>query len=216
MEPIPSKVSSCRSSRARRPHGVVLGVLAALMMTAGCVGTGPFVGSGDPPQASKVCQIVTTWNREVEFTPDPTHGGAPIPGLSGRLYLFGPEINFPLVGDGSITVDLYNDAPKTPDGKPVLMEEWRIDRDTLKRLLRKDMIGWGYTLFLPWGTYHPEVTQVHLIVRYEPLNGLPLFAPISPLTLEHPANDSRTTFKVSNSQQVLKPPSPPVKPGGQP
>lgn len=217
MESLPQKVSSHRLLRARCSRGAALGMLGVLMTTTGCVGLGPFALPSDPPPTGKVCQIVTTWNREVEFPPDPTHGGAPTPGISGRLYLFGPEINFPLVGDGSITVDLYNDAPKTPDGKPVLLEEWRIDKETLRRLLRKDMIGWGYTLFLPWGTYKPEITQVHLIVRYEPLAGVPLYAPISPLTLENPSNESNhTTCKMSSSQQVVKSASPPAKPNGQP
>jgi hypothetical protein len=60
-------------------------------------------------------------------------------------------------------------------------------------------------LFLPWGTYKPEITQVHLTVRFDPPSGLPQFAPTSPLTLENPASEIHSTFKVTNSQQVVNP-----------
>ena len=43
-------------------------------------------------------------------------------------------------------------------------------------MLHKDAVGWGYTLFLPWGTYQPEITQAQLRLRYEPVNGAPLYA----------------------------------------
>jgi hypothetical protein len=98
------------------------------------------------------------------------------------VYLFGPEIGFPVVGDGALVVDLY-DETGTPERPAVLREEWRLDPVTLKRLLRRDTIGWGYTLFLPWGSYRPEVTRVRLKVRYQPAEGAPLFAEGSPIDL---------------------------------
>ena len=67
------------------------------------------------------------------------------------------------------------------------MEEWRIDKDTLKRLFKKDIVGNGYTLFLPWASCRPEVTKVHLTVRYNPVaGGAPLWAQTALLTIEHP------------------------------
>jgi hypothetical protein len=130
---------------------------------------------------------VATWSHDVVTTPDPVHNGTPTPGLAGRLYLFGPEIGYPLVGDGSLSVDLYDEGPKVNGGTPVLLEQWHIDKDTLRRLLKRDMIGWGYTLFLPWGTCKPEITRINLKMRYEPLKGYPLFTDSGPLTLAHGA-----------------------------
>jgi hypothetical protein len=121
----------------------------------------------------------------VTYTPDPARGGVPAPGLVGRLYLFGPNVDFPKVGDGGVVVDLYNETPAADGKSHVLLEQWRFDPDTLKRLLKRDMIGWGYTLFLPWGTCSPAVTHVQLQLRYEPRKGAPLFAPPISLTLEH-------------------------------
>ena len=33
------------------------------------------------------------------------------------------------------------------------------------------MVGDGYTLFLPWETYRPEITQIKLQMAYVPHNG---------------------------------------------
>src|SRR4051812_47005530 len=81
--------------------------LAALLplLTAGCVTMDkvwPCCG-GEKPPCGPVHQVIVTWNNEVMRAADPTHNGALVPGIGGRLFLFGPEIGFPLAGDGSIT-----------------------------------------------------------------------------------------------------------------
>ena len=91
------------------------------------------------------------------------------------MYLFGEGHDCPLIGDGCVVVDLYETLPGVVTSE-VPLEEWRFDRDTLKRLLRRDAVGWGYTLFLPWGTYRPDLSHVEIRVRYEPVKGLPLYA----------------------------------------
>src|SRR5581483_612242 len=65
------------------------------------------------------------------------------------------------------------------------LEEWRIDSDTLKRLGKRDMLGWGYTLFLPWSTYRPDVGQVRMKLAYVPVKGTPIFSE-SVVTLNRP------------------------------
>jgi len=159
-------------------------------------------GQSDRPTGA-ICQVAATWKNDVLFTPDPTHGGNPIPGLAGRLYLFGPEMGTPLIGDGTLIVDLFDEAnPKKDDnGNPTPLEEWRIDKETLRRLERRDVVGWGYTLFLPWATYKPEITQVHLKVCYQPAKGMPYYAYSSPMTL----GDGDTKVGL---EQVSYPPKP--------
>jgi len=179
--------------RGRLPYEVILGcrnvcptgLLALLALTAGCVSLGSLVPGEDKPPMGDICQVMATWNNQVVFTPDPTHNGDPTPGIAGRLYLFGPTFGYPVAGDGCLVVDLYLDPPgtTTPIAGATPVEEWRIDKDTLHRLLRKDAIGWGYTLFLPWGTYKREINQVRLRVRYQPAQGTPLFAETPRLTL---------------------------------
>jgi hypothetical protein len=164
---------------SRLPHGLAGVAVLALLLSAGCTALDPFVSGGNGPPAGAVYQVVATWNNQVAYAPDPAHGGAPTPGLAGRMYLFGPQIDFPLQGDGSVVVDLYDET----GDKPVMLEEWRFDHDTLRRLLREDMIGWGYTLFLPWGTYKADVKRVRLRLCYQPASGSPLYAENAPMTL---------------------------------
>lgn len=161
------------------------GLAAALMLTlaTGCVTMDALLLGDDAPPTDPPCQVVATWTNQVIFTPDPTHNGEPTPGLAGRVYLFGQTVGRPVAGNGTLTIDLFQDAHPSAGKSPLPLEEWRIDRDTLQRLLRRDPIGWGYTLFLPWATYRPEISHVHLKVRYDPVNGTPLFASGAPLTL---------------------------------
>jgi hypothetical protein len=156
-----------------------------------------------------VCQVVATWNHQVVFAPDPTHGGTPTPGLAGRLYLFGPEVSFPLVEEGSLIVDLFDDTkPATGDGQPLPLEEWRLDPSTLKRLVKRDMIGYGYTLFLPWGTYKPEINQIHLKVRFATAKGNSYYADSGRVSLDkaiEPVTHSATEMSKSNAPSPAGP-----------
>ena len=133
--------------------------------------------------ASQPCQAVMTWSHRVTYAPDPVHNGVPAPGLVGRLYLFDEQVKDPLLGDGGIFVELFDDGGPQPGG--VKIEEWTIDKDTLKRLAKKDTFGMGYTLFLPWGSYRTNLSKVHLALRYDPEKGAPLFAEPASFTIDH-------------------------------
>jgi len=158
---------------------------------------------------------VTTWTGQLEHGPDPTRSGAQVPGLAGRLYLFGPEIGTPLEADGKATVDLYDETPRAAGCQPVLVERWNFDKDTLKLLLRKDTIGWGYTLFLPsWEAYRPDMTQVRVKVCYQPAQGSPLYT-------EHAMTlNAVQDFHVSSKSTPIMPTTPAVaaatRPGARP
>jgi hypothetical protein len=172
-----------------------------LLSNSGCVFL-PKTSSDDAMPHGPVSQIVATWNHQVVFVPDPVHGGNEEPGLAGRLYLFGPEISYPLIDEGSVVVDLFDDTKPAGEGQPVPLEEWRLNPDTLKRLAKRDMIGWGYTLFLPWGTYKPEISQVHLKVRYVTAKGIPFFAESGPLSLNSPATAAHHVTTVASKSNV--------------
>jgi hypothetical protein len=176
MEPAPRL-------RSARPQTVV-GLL--LLLLTGCVTTQPLSSWVDEIKPhGPACQVVVTWQPEVLQAPDPVHGGAPSPCLAGRLYLFGQEIKEPQVGNGQVVVDLYDETPVL-EGKPaVMLEQWRLDKDTLKRLAKKDVIGWGYSLYLPWGTYKPEIAQVRLRLRYEAPGAVPLYNESAPIILKN-------------------------------
>lgn len=157
-----------------------------LVLTAlsGCAITQPHMLFSKTAPAEPA-QVVATWSNRVSFVPDPANNGVPAPGIAGRVYLFGPTPDFPMSGNGNMVVDLYDDSPRNGQPSSVHLEQWRFDPATLQQLFKKDTIGMGYTLFLPWGTYRPDIKIVHLAVKYEPLNGTPLYAPIGKVSLEH-------------------------------
>lgn len=178
MESLPKK----EVSRTRR---AVLPLLAAslLLAAAGCVTTDAFVHEERAPTGAP-CHLVVNWKKQVYFTADPTRGGAPMPGLVGRLYLFDKKVSNPIGAPGGLIVDLYDCSQATGGRQPVQIEQWRFDKDTLARLLVKDGIGWGYTLFLPWGSIRPDLRALQFRVRFEPEGGTPLYAEICHVHLQ--------------------------------
>jgi hypothetical protein len=94
----------------------------------------------------------------------------PTPGLAARVYLVGDNLTKMPAGDGSLTVTLYDAAqPLTENAKP--NQVWTIDPASLRQVLKKDGVGWGYDLWLPWHGYRPEIVRVRLIVKYESAKG---------------------------------------------
>jgi hypothetical protein len=126
---------------------------------------------------------VVTWKPQAIQGVDTVHDGRVAVGLAGRAWLLGPDGGTPLVGDGNLTVELYVDPP-APGAAPQLLETWTLDHDSLhKKCLKRDMVGWGYNLVLPWSTYRPEITHVLMRVCYRPVNGSPLYTALQPVTL---------------------------------
>lgn len=206
MESLPMELN-----RARPRLWLIIALAISPILPAGCVTMAPFLGKNAGSDAG-ICQVVTVWNPTVVYAPDPARGGVPSPGLVGRLYLFGPQIDFPRAGDGSLTIDLYKETNKDDVNTRVLLEKWHIDKDTLQRLMKRDPIGCGYTLFLPWGTYRPDITHLHLKLCYEPVKGAPLYAPASSLTLEPPEEAVQETSAAARSpaQRIESP----IRPAG--
>ncbi|HLJ95942.1 MAG TPA: hypothetical protein VKU02_22395 [Gemmataceae bacterium] len=190
-------------SQSSKPFA--FGLLPFAFCLAGCVSVGSFVNPGAESADNVPCQVVAAWNPAVVKTPDPVHDGDETPGLVGRIYLFGADVGCPLLGDGTLCVTLYDDtAGPAPKGTPPL-EEWQFDHVTLKRLQRRDPIGWGYTVFLPWGTYRPEINRVHLKVRYTPQKGGPLFAASAPMTLGDSEPLKKATTSVAQNYKRNEP-----------
>jgi hypothetical protein len=198
------------------------GLIALLLLAApGCVllDTCKSCKTDAPPSPGPVHQVVATWSNQVHYAPDVVNGGIPTPGFVGRLYLFGPEIDHPQVGDGCLTVELYDEGGPRAGVEPV--ERWTFDAATLHRLLRKDIVGWGYTLWLPWGGCRPDVARVHLAAQYTPAAGTPLYAPGAAMTLDHsaapPGHGVATASATAPARVAPAPPRPqPPAPGHDP
>jgi hypothetical protein len=133
-----------------------------------------------------VDHMMVFWNNELMITQDNLNGGAPLPGLVGRLQLLNEDTGRQVEAHGKVMVCMFDMTP-VPSGKPAIkVAEWSFDEKSLKQLKKKkiDTFGGGYTLFLPWDTYRPDVKQVQLQVAYIPTDGPPRYGEPSKLTLQ--------------------------------
>jgi hypothetical protein len=146
----------------------------ACLVVAGCV-THQTLNPIDPgPPPVGVDSVAAFWEKRVQWGSDPLHGDKRTPGLAGRVLLFAPNSKgdlLPVAGDGDLIVDLFDDASQLAGQPPRNLEKWIIKNDTLKKRMNKDLVGVGYSLELPWSTYKPEITRIHLRVTYQPPKG---------------------------------------------
>ena len=144
---------------------------ALLGLLGGCVGmdVNP-LGCDGPPAPGVPCQVTALWDHQIHFTADPTHGGVQVPALGGRVYLFGPEIKYPMTGDGKLQVEVY-DGTAPPGAAVAPLQVWQFDPGTMQRLLKRDFVGWGYTIPLVWPDLPPTVRSVRMKVCYQPAKG---------------------------------------------
>jgi hypothetical protein len=168
-------------NRAQRLAALAVG-LAAM---AGCVSTDKAPEAPPPPGAA--CQLMAVWQPTVYWTPDPTRNGALNPTLAGHVWLFGQEVGFPVVGDGSLVVSLYEGISQ-PGVEQQPIEIWQLDAVSLRKYLKKDGLGWGYNVCLPWSTYRRDLNHIQMRVRYDPPNGAALFSDTASLALNPDPN----------------------------
>jgi hypothetical protein len=199
-----------RAERSAAASRLGWGIAALVLVCAsGCVTTGSMFACLDPdaPPAGTPTQVYFTPHPQVIFPPDIRHNGTPIPALAGRVYLFGPNLGRPMAGDGKVVVELYDPARPPVNGQAVPLTVWTLDQEMLKPGLHRDSsIGWGYTVVLPWEQYRPDITQVLIRVRYEPVKGTPLFTETQLVKFD-PAQvqDFQVSNKTGQASEVLKP-----------
>lgn len=179
-------------SSRRTPQKLFPSLLAALLVSglAGCtqfqaVCTNKWLDVAwvDPGSSQKVHDVLSYWHNQIVVTQDPVRSLAPLPGLAGRVMLFNEETGQSLDAQGKVIVMMY-DVPAAKGGQPKQLGKWTFPAESLKRLKRKDRISDGYTLFLPWEDYRPEIKQVHLQVCYVPEKGEPHWGAVAFVTLQ--------------------------------
>jgi hypothetical protein len=162
------------------------GLLFSLTL-AGCVSSTvrpPSLSWFDGPSHGSVNRLVSLWADGVIAQPDRVTG-APTPGFSGRLYLFGADPGSTLAADGAIHICLFNKAdPRGPDAAPC--EVWDLREKDLKLMLKKDGVGWGYNLWLPWTTCSPDITHVAIRIQYLPKSGMPIWTETNEIVVNQP------------------------------
>lgn len=154
----------------------------------------------------KPTEVGAIWQDGVDVQLDRNNGGLPIPGFAGRVFFMQAIPGKPGQGqtvlvDGSLLVMLYDDRPMQ-NGQPTQLETWTIKPEHLPMLIKKDLTGWGYSLWLPWHTYRPDIKNVRLVVQYLPKDGSqPLLGDPSPLRIRdaHPAGMERPQLSVEKA-----------------
>lgn len=148
-----------------------LGLLALAL--PGCVMTENWVTKKLPTAPEPVIsQVILNWGG-MGVTQDTVNKGQPLPGLVGRMYLIGPDLVLPTLATGRVIVDMY--VPQ-PDGSWKKAPPWNIDPQTLQRLAKKDIVGEGYTLFLPLTEYDPSIAHVKVQASFIPKSGVPVYS----------------------------------------
>jgi hypothetical protein len=184
MEPVSTQVSSPARSVTRRAC-----LILTSLMLVGCTHGQKLVGlkKTEPYDPNQPAQMGMAWNNKVVYAADPTRGGVIMPVLTGRMYLFAAKESHSLVCPGTLTVDLWDHTPQSGKNEPQMLEQWVIDPETLAKLLKEDIIGQGYSIGLPWSTYRPDISSVHMIVRFDPSNGKPHVLQQGGFTVDHTA-----------------------------
>jgi hypothetical protein len=162
-----------RDTRRTRPGGIMILLSLALASAGGCVTPGAGIGSFFGPPEPAPCKLLSYWERSVCIARDCKHEGAPVPGLAGRIFFSGAD-GKPMAVHGKVAVDWY-DMSGPADGPHPRLAGCVYDNAALQLLWKKDIIGWGYTLFAPWPDYRPEITRVRIDVRFIPEKGDPLY-----------------------------------------
>jgi len=186
-----------------RMAGGLIGLAA--LFTTGCVSFDKAWLGMREGDVTPISQAHTRWENHIVVIEDAVNNGRPVAGMAGRLYFFGPEVLQPLKGKGAVTVDLFDatGAAPGPQSQPLVHVDF--DAKSLDRLYHKDGFGWGYTLFIPWETYRPDVLRVLLRVRYAPDKGTPIYAPPSTITLRNEGTVAIQNGKALGLDQARNP-----------
>jgi hypothetical protein len=133
---------------------------------------------------AEVRQVHVTWSNQILVTTDyGTNQGAPLPGLVGHLSLMGRDLGHTVRSNGRVVVDLFDASGVDQNGNPKFLGRWQLSKENLARLGQKDILGLGYTLFLPWPDYKPECKKLQLQLTYLPDDGPTLISRREPLSL---------------------------------
>lgn len=154
------------------------------------------------PSAPAV-EIICMWQPHVSYLPDPSRNGAMTPGIAGQVFLFDRHHQL-AKANGKLTVELHDETPVRSGGTARPLERWIFPKEILRQLVAFDeTFGKNYTLFLPWPTYSSQIKQVRLMVKYEPEDGPPLYAPAESMSLM----PNKVEFRHSQERVVVTPPA---------
>jgi len=164
----------------------------------------------DSSPEQPVDHMLSRWDHRVKMVEDTVNRGSVVPVLAGVVYLFNDQSHSCVDARGWVAVQLQ-DITHIASGKPAeKMAEWRFDAERLRLLKRKDPLGEGYTLVLPWYEYRPEIKEVRLQICYVPEKGTPRYSEPQNVTLQ-PADQPAPVVEERRFVPALEPrPFPPT------
>lgn len=149
-----------RATRAATTTRIVLGLLL-LLWSAGCARLqelGP--SASKQPPTGEVTRVEALWHESG------VQGRNVLArGFAGRIYLFGRG-DAPILAPGELSVYTFDDDDMTAKPKYV----WKFKSEDLEKVADKTMLGWSYTLWIPWDRGE-EAKNCTLIVRYRSPQG---------------------------------------------
>ncbi len=134
-----------------------------------------------------VAQIGIAWDKHINYSSDPTRGGIEVSTLAGRLYLFGANPGQPLIRPGILKLQIWDRTIRDGDQTPHLLDTITFDSASLQMLVREDIVGKGYTLFLPFlvdnkglPTYRTDITDIHIAAEFTQVASINSPTPVGP------------------------------------
>lgn len=183
---------SCRKT-------LILGIGCLLGSTIGCqtvptrtLASPPLVSAPAPPMHNvhasstpspksdaTVSQVVVLWSEAVL-----RDGNTPMAqGFAGKVYLFGADSGEPMAVPGRMTFYAYDETDQMHNTRVKPDHTWEFDSSQLQKLLRKDLVGWTYLVWLPYSSPASSERRVTLIARFTPERGKGLLSDSTLVTL---------------------------------
>lgn len=124
-----------------------------------------------PRSTEPISQVVALWSEAVLRMDN-----VPVAqGFAGKVYLFGTDSDQPITSPGKFVVYAYDDthasAKKLDSDKVKPSYKWELDESQLRDLIKKDAIGWSYSLWLPVGRPEPNSRRFSIILTFTPEGG---------------------------------------------
>lgn len=126
----------------------------------------------EKPPVGKPTEIGAIWQDGVDVQLDGQNGGQPTAGFAGRIFFTQARDGQPgqtVLGNGSLQIQLFDDRPTQGPAAP--LETWTILSEHQGPLVKKDLVGWGYSVWLPWNTFSRDIRTVRMIVLYTDKDG---------------------------------------------
>ncbi|MBL8822851.1 MAG: hypothetical protein JNJ77_09715 [Planctomycetia bacterium] len=145
-------------------------------------------------------ELIAFWQEGVDVQLMAHQGGMPSPGFAGRVIFQQQKPGKPaetIAVNGTLIVRMYEDKP-LQGGQLQPLETWTILPEHLPMLMRKDLSGWGYSLWLPWNTYNNALRSVRMTVEYQGNDGTKLMGTPMQIQIQdaHRMNEKKPELSV--------------------